>query len=184
MSKRIAKTAEFLEGFVLSLFWSRSSFEEKPYLENVQWHKKSIFNSLEIDQMLHSMQQTVLIFQVIECPPTPLLEILKKVTLLIHKQFMFWAVGCTDNLTAPTIPDLTLTPKATWKFSNEVLLSRYVLQHLSFIFVLLLQLLFIKYLSLVDQQALAVSLSLSFFLPSPTTSKHSKHLDLPAITEI
>ena len=56
MPKRIAKTSEFLEGLVLSLFWSGSSFEEKAYLEIVQgpW-KKSIFNSLEIDQMLHSM---------------------------------------------------------------------------------------------------------------------------------
>lgn len=52
------------------------------------------------------MQLTVLTFQVIECPPTPLLEILKKVTVIIQKEFMFRAVGCTDNLTVPTIPDL------------------------------------------------------------------------------
>lgn len=97
MLKCIAKTAEFLEGFVLFLFWSHSSFEEKAYFEIVQWPwKKSLFNSLEIDQMLHFMQPTVLTFQVIERPPTPLLEILK-VTLLIHKEFMFWAKGCTDN---------------------------------------------------------------------------------------
>lgn len=36
--------------------------------------KKSIFNGLEIDQMLHSTQLTVLTFQVIESPPTALLE--------------------------------------------------------------------------------------------------------------
>lgn len=97
----------------------------------------------------------------------------KKVTMSIHKEFMFWAVGCTDDLTAPTPPDLILTPKAAWKFQNGVLLLSYALLHFCFGFVPLLWLLLIEYLSLVDQQAL--SLSLSLYLPTPPTNKRSKH---------
>lgn len=45
MPRCIAKTAEFLKGFVLSLFCSHNSFEEKAYLELVQWwwKKKGVF---------------------------------------------------------------------------------------------------------------------------------------------
>lgn len=81
---------------------------------------------------------------------------------------MFWALGYSEKLTVLTTLDLIFTPKATWKFQNGVLLLMYVFLQFSFIFAILMTN-FIKYLLLVDKEAL-----MSLFRTTPSTSKCTK----------